>query len=159
MTGAIENHVTNPDRRWDCQTPGSTPGCAGALIHYWHSFGDVPARPRRAGEYCSDVGLNQKIALNLGAPGVPRTRTSLQHPELSSSPESDRREKIAGCCVRWKIGRPVRSVQWPSGQEVSVTPVRAFQRFRPIANGCTLHRLHIVQEIRGDAPVALSAAA
>jgi membrane peptidoglycan carboxypeptidase len=43
------------------------------------------------------------------------------------------------------------------GQEVSVTPVQIISAISAIANGGTLFRPHIVQEIRGDAPVALPA--
>jgi membrane peptidoglycan carboxypeptidase len=45
------------------------------------------------------------------------------------------------------------------GQEVSVTPVQIISAISAIANGGTLYRPHIVQEIRGDAPVALPARA
>jgi cell division protein FtsI (penicillin-binding protein 3) len=43
------------------------------------------------------------------------------------------------------------------GQEISVTPVQIISAVSAIANGGTLYRSHIVQEIRGDAPVALPA--
>jgi cell division protein FtsI (penicillin-binding protein 3) len=45
------------------------------------------------------------------------------------------------------------------GQEVSVTPVQIISAISAIANGGTLYRPHIVQEIRGDAPEALPARA
>ncbi|MGC1594633.1 MAG: penicillin-binding protein 2, partial [Candidatus Acidiferrales bacterium] len=63
MTGAIENHVTNPDVLVDCQM-GSIQ-VAGRLIHDWHPFGVLSVRDVLA--HSSDVG-SIKIALNLGAP-------------------------------------------------------------------------------------------
>jgi cell division protein FtsI (penicillin-binding protein 3) len=45
------------------------------------------------------------------------------------------------------------------GQEVSVTPVQIISAISAIANGGTFYRPLIVQEIRGDAPVALPARA
>jgi cell division protein FtsI (penicillin-binding protein 3) len=147
MTGAIENHVTNPDVLVDCQM-GSIQ-VAGRLIHDWHPFGVLSVRDVLA--HSSDVG-SIKIALNLGAPRFYDTMRRFGIGQLTGIELPGENHGLLRPLENWTASS-IGSVA--IGQEVSVTPVQIISAISAIANGGTLYRPHIVQEIRGDAPVAL----
>jgi cell division protein FtsI (penicillin-binding protein 3) len=151
MTGAIENHVTNPDVLVDCQM-GSIM-VAGRLIHDWHPFGVLSVRDVLA--HSSDVG-SIKIALNLGAPRFYDTMRRFGIGQLTGIELPGENHGLLRPLENWTASS-IGSVA--IGQEVSVTPVQIISAISAIANGGTLYRPHIVQEIRGDAPVALPARA
>src|SRR5271156_1792774 len=151
MTGAIENGLTNPNEMIDCQEGSIV--VAGRLIHDHKTFGILSVRDVLANS--SDVGTI-KLALRLGDSrfydvihdfgiGEP---TGIELP-------GENRGKVR-TVDNWTASS-IGSVA--IGQEVSVTPVQIISAISAIANGGTLYRPHIVQEIRGDAPVALPARA
>src|ERR1700691_2154175 len=151
MTGAIENHVTNPDVLVDCQMGSIV--VAGRLIHDWHPFGVLSVRDVLA--HSSDVG-SIKIALNLGAPRFYDTMRRFGIGQLTGIELPGENHGLLRPLENWTASS-IGSVA--IGQEVSVTPVQIISAISAIANGGTLYRPHIVQEIRGDAPVALPARA
>src|SRR3984885_10782622 len=149
MTSAIENHVTNPDVMVDCQMGSIL--VAGRLIHDWHPFGVLSVRDVLA--HSSDVGTI-KIALNLGAPRFYDTMRKFGIGQLTGIELPGENRGLLRPLENWTASS-IGSVA--IGQEVSVTPVQIISAISAIANGGTLYRPHIVQEIRGDAPVALPA--
>jgi cell division protein FtsI (penicillin-binding protein 3) len=149
MTGAIENHVTNPDVLVDCQMGSIL--VAGRLIHDWHPFGVLSVRDVLA--HSSDVG-SIKIALSLGAPRFYDTIRNFGIGQLTGIELPGENRGLLRPVENWTASS-IGSVA--IGQEVSVTPVQIISAISAIANGGTLFRAHIVQEIRGDAPVALPA--
>ena len=142
MTSAIENHVTNPDVMVDCQMGSIL--VAGRLIHDWHPFGVLSVRDVLA--HSSDVGTI-KIALNLGAPRFYDTMRKFGIGQLTGIElPGENRGKIR-TVDNWTASS-IGSVA--IGQEVSVTPVQIISAISAIANGGTLYRSHVVQEIRGS---------
>jgi cell division protein FtsI (penicillin-binding protein 3) len=149
MTGAIENHVTNPDVLVDCQMGSIL--VAGRLIHDWHPFGVLSVRDVLA--HSSDVG-SIKIALSLGAPRFYDTMRNFGIGQLTGIELPGENRGLLRPLENWTASS-IGSVA--IGQEVSVTPVQIISAISAIANGGTLYRPRIVQEIRGDSPVALPA--
>src|ERR1700689_2104449 len=141
MTGAIENHVTNPDVLVDCQMGSIL--VAGRLIHDWHPFGVLSVRDVLANS--SDVG-SIKIALELGAPRFYDAIRSFGIGQLTGIElPGENRGKL----------RPVEN--WNAsaigsvaiGQEISVTPVQIISAISAVANGGLLYKPRIVKEIQG----------
>jgi cell division protein FtsI (penicillin-binding protein 3) len=147
ITSAIENHVTNPDLLVDCQMGSIL--VAGRLIHDWHPFGVLSVRDVLA--HSSDVG-SIKIALNLGAPRFYDTMRKFGIGQLTGIELPGENRGLLRPLENWTASS-IGSVA--IGQEVSVTPVQIISAISAIANGGTLYRPHVVQEIRGAAPVAL----
>ena len=142
MTSAIENHATNPDVMVDCQMGSIL--VAGRLIHDWHPFGVLSVRDVLADS--SDVGTI-KVALNLGAPRFYETmrKFGIGQPTGIELPGENHGKLRA--LDNWTASS-IGSVA--IGQEVSVTPVQIISAISAIANGGTLYRSHVVQEIRGS---------
>jgi cell division protein FtsI (penicillin-binding protein 3) len=147
MTGAIENGLTNPNEMIDCQEGSIV--VAGRLIHDHKPFGVLSVRDVLGNS--SDVGTI-KLALRLGDSkfydvirdfgiGEP---TGIELP-------GENRGKIR-TVDNWTASS-IGSVA--IGQEVSVTPVQIISAISAIANGGTLYRSHVVQEIRGSGGVDL----
>jgi cell division protein FtsI/penicillin-binding protein 2 len=151
MTGAIENYVTNPDVLVDCQM-GSIM-VAGRLIHDHKPYGILSVRDVLANS--SDVGTI-KIALMLGAPRFYDAMRQFGIGQLTGIELPGENRGLLRPLENWTASS-IGSVA--IGQEVSVTPVQIISAISAIANGGTLYRPHLVQEIRGDAPVALPARA
>jgi cell division protein FtsI (penicillin-binding protein 3) len=151
MTGAIENHVTNPNVLVDCQMGSIL--VAGRLIHDWHPFGVLSVRDVLA--HSSDVG-SIKIALNLGAPRFYETMRRFGIGQLTGIELPGENRGLLRPLENWTASS-IGSVA--IGQEVSVTPVQIISAISAIANGGTLYRPRIVQEIRGDASPTLPARA
>jgi cell division protein FtsI (penicillin-binding protein 3) len=147
MTGAIENHVTNPEVLVDCQM-GSIQ-VAGRLIHDWHPFGVLSVRDVLA--HSSDVGTI-KIALNLGAPRFYDTMRDFGIGQLTGIELPGENRGLLRPLENWT---PSSIGSLAIGQEVSVTPVQIISAISAIANGGTLYPPRIVQEIRGGSPIAL----
>src|ERR1700733_9459886 len=141
MTGAIENHVTNPDVLVDCQMGSIV--VAGRLIHDWHPFGVLSVRDVLA--HSSDVG-SIKIALNLGAPRFYDTMRRFGIGQLTGIELPGENRGLLRPLENWTASS-IGSLA--IGQEVSVTPLQIISAISAIANGGTLYRPHIVQEIRG----------
>ena len=142
MTSAIENHVTNPDVMVDCQMGSIL--VAGRLIHDWHPFGVLSVRDVLA--HSSDVGTI-KVALNLGAPRFYETMRKFgigQPTGIELPGENHGKLRTLDNWTASSIGSVA------IGQEVSVTPVQIISAISAIANGGTLYRSHVVQEIRGS---------
>src|ERR1700677_3503830 len=142
LTGAIENGLTNPGEMIDCQEGSIV--VAGRLIHDHKPFAILSVRDVLANS--SDVGTI-KLALRLGDSrfydvirdfgiGEP---TGIELP-------GENRGKIR-TVDNWTASS-IGSVA--IGQEVSVTPVQIISAISAIANGGTLYRSHVVQEIRGS---------
>jgi len=131
----------------DCQM--GTILVAGRLIHDWHPFGVLSVRDVLA--HSSDVG-SIKVALNLGAPRFYDTMRRFGIGQLTGIELPGENHGLLRPLENWTASS-IGSVA--IGQEVSVTPVQIISAISAIANGGTLYRPHIVQEIRGDAPVAL----
>src|SRR6202522_3703659 len=147
LTGAIEKCLTNPGEMIDCQEGSIV--VAGRLIHDHKPFGILSVRDVLANS--SDVGTI-KLALRLGDSrfydvirdfgiGEP---TGIELP-------GENRGKIR-TVDNWTASS-IGSVA--IGQEISVTPVQIISAISAIANGGTLYRSHVVQEIRGATTLAL----
>src|SRR5580700_6509893 len=141
MTSAIENHVTNPDVLVDCQMGSIL--VAGRLIHDWHPFGVLSVRDVLA--HSSDVG-SIKVALNLGAPRFYDTMRKFGIGQLTGIELPGENRGLLRPLENWTASS-IGSVA--IGQEVSVTPVQIISAISAIANGGTLYRPHIIQEVRG----------
>jgi cell division protein FtsI (penicillin-binding protein 3) len=144
MTGAIENHLTNPDELIDCQM-GSI-DVAGRLIHDHERFGVISVRDILA--HSSDVG-SIKIALRMG----PERFYEAVRPFGIGQPTGiDLPGENHG------LFRPVG--EWtPSsigsiamGQEVSVTPIQMISAISAVANGGTYSHPTIIRDIQSDRP-------
>jgi cell division protein FtsI (penicillin-binding protein 3) len=126
---------------------------AGRLIHDWHPFGVLSVRDVLA--HSSDVG-SIKVALNLGAPRFYDTMRKFGIGQLTGIELPGENRGLLRPLENWTASS-IGSVA--IGQEVSVTPVQIISAISAIANGGTLYRPHIIQEIRGDVPMALPARA
>jgi cell division protein FtsI (penicillin-binding protein 3) len=149
MTAAIENHVTDPDKLVDCQMGSIL--VAGRLIHDHLPFGILSVRDVLAKS--SDVGTI-KIALDLGSPRFYDAIRQFGIGQLTGIELPGENRGLFRPLENWTASS-IGSVA--IGQEISVTPVQIISAVSAIANGGTLYRSHIVQEIRGDALVALPA--
>src|SRR6202789_2034172 len=147
MTGAIENGVTNPDELVDCQEGSIV--VAGRLIHDHLPFGILSVRDVLAKS--SDVGTI-KVALRLGAPKFYDVMRDFGIGEPTGIELPGENRGKLRTLDNWTASS-IGSVA--IGQEVSVTPVQIISAISAIANGGTLYRSHVVQEIRGDAATAL----
>jgi cell division protein FtsI/penicillin-binding protein 2 len=144
MTGAIENHLTNPDELIDCQMGSIV--VAGRLIHDWHSFGVMSVRDILANS--SDVG-SIKVALRMGPE---RFYDAIRPFGIGQPTGIDLPGENRG------LLRPVR--EWtPSsigsiamGQEVSVTPIQMASAISAVANGGTYNHPTIIRDIQSDRP-------
>jgi cell division protein FtsI (penicillin-binding protein 3) len=147
MAGAIENHLTDPTEMIDCQEGSIL--VFGRLIHDWHPFGVLSVRDVLA--HSSDVGTI-KIALRMG----PSKFYDVIHDFGIGDPTGielpgENRGKLR-TVDNWTASS-IGSVA--IGQEVSVTPVQIISAISAIANGGTLYRSHVVQEIRGSTNLPL----
>ncbi len=147
MTGAIENGVANPNDMVDCQEGSIV--VAGRLIHDHKPFGILSIRDVLAES--SDVGTI-KVALRLGAPKFYDVMRDfgIGEPTGIELP-GENRGKLRPL-ENWTASS-IGSVA--IGQEISVTPVQIISAISAIANGGTLYRSHIVQDIRGDTDLPL----
>jgi len=121
------------------------------LIHDHLPFGILSVRDVLAKS--SDVGTI-KIALELGAPRFYDAIRQFGIGQLTGIELPGENRGLLRPLENWTASS-IGSVA--IGQEVSVTPVQIISAVSAIANGGTLYRPHIVQEIRGDAPVAFPA--
>jgi cell division protein FtsI (penicillin-binding protein 3) len=147
MTGAIENGLTNPTEMIDCQEGSIV--VFGRLIHDHMPFGILSVRDVLAKS--SDVGTI-KIAMRMG----PARFYEVIHDFGIGEPTGielpgENRGKLR-TVDNWTASS-IGSVA--IGQEVSVTPVQLISSISAIANGGTLYRPHVVQEIRGAATLPL----
>jgi cell division protein FtsI (penicillin-binding protein 3) len=147
MTGAIENGVANPNEMVDCQEGSIV--VAGRLIHDHKPFGILSIRDVLA--QSSDVGTI-KVALRLGAPKFYDVMRDfgIGEPTGIELP-GENRGKLRPL-ENWTASS-IGSVA--IGQEISVTPVQIISAISAIANGGTLYRSHIVQDIHGDTELPL----
>ena len=149
MAGALENGVTNPNELVDCQEGSIV--VAGRLIHDHLPFGILSVRDVLAKS--SDVGTI-KIALKLGAPRFYDTMRDFGIGQLTGIELPGENRGLLRPLENWT---PSSIGSLAIGQEVSVTPVQIISAISAIANGGTLYPPRIVQDIRGDAPIALPA--
>src|ERR1700683_363274 len=141
MTGAIENHVTNPDALGACQVGSMM--VAGRLIHDWHPFGVLSVRDVLA--HSSDVG-SIKIALNLGAPRFYDTMRRFGIGQLTGIELPGENHGLLRPVENWNASAIGSVAIW---QEKSVTPVQIISAFPRVANGGLLYKPRIVKEIQG----------
>jgi cell division protein FtsI/penicillin-binding protein 2 len=147
MTGAIENGLTNPTEMIDCQEGSIL--VFGRLIHDHKPFGMLSVRDVLAES--SDVGTI-KIAMRMG----PAKFYDVIHDFGIGEPTGielpgENRGKLR-TVDNWTASS-IGSVA--IGQEISVTPVQIISAISAIANGGTLYRPHVVQEIRGATTLPL----
>jgi cell division protein FtsI (penicillin-binding protein 3) len=147
MAGAIENGLTNPAEMIDCQMGSII--VAGRLIHDHLPFGILSVNDILADS--SDVGTI-KVALRLGNQrfyDVIRD-FGIGEPTGIELPGENR-----GKLHTLENWTPSSIGSVAIGQEVSVTPVQIVSAISAIANGGTLYRSHVVQEIRGNTTLPL----
>ena len=149
MAGALENGVTNPNELVDCQEGSIV--VAGRLIHDHLPFGILSVRDVLAKS--SDVGTI-KIALKLGAPRFYDTMRDFGIGQLTGIELPGENRGLLRPLENWT---PSSIGSLAIGQEVSVTPVQIISAISAVANGGTLYPPRVVQEIRGDSPIALPA--
>src|SRR6202522_2663008 len=142
MTGAIENDVASPTDMIDCQEGSIV--VAGRLIRDHMPFGILSVRDVLAKS--SDVGTI-KVALRLGAPKFYDVIRSFGIGEPTGIELPGENRGKLRTLDNWTASS-IGSVA--IGQEVSVTPVQIISAISAIANGGTLYRSHVVQEIRGS---------
>jgi cell division protein FtsI (penicillin-binding protein 3) len=142
MTGAIENGITNPNEMIDCQEGSIV--VAGRLIHDHLPFGILSVRDVLAKS--SDVGTI-KVALRLGAPKFYDVMRDFGIGEPTGIELPGENRGKLRTLDNWTASS-IGSVA--IGQEISVTPVQIISAISAIANGGTLYRSHVVQEIRGN---------
>jgi cell division protein FtsI (penicillin-binding protein 3) len=143
MSGALENGLTNPTEMIDCQM-GSIM-VAGRLIHDHKPFGMLSVRDVLA--QSSDVGTI-KIALRLGAPRLYEKIHEFGMGQLTGIELPGENRGLFRPLENWSANS-IGSIA--IGQEVSVTPVQIISAISAIANGGTLYRPRIVEEIHGGA--------
>ena len=145
MTGAIENHLTNPAELIDCQMGSIV--VAGRLIHDDKRFGVMSVRDVLV--HSSNVGAI-KIALRMG----PERFYDAVRPFGIGQPTG-----IALPGENHGLFRPVS--EWsPSsigsiamGQEVSVTPIQMVSAISAVANGGMYFHPTIVKDVESQGPV------
>jgi cell division protein FtsI (penicillin-binding protein 3) len=147
MTGAIENGITNPNEMIDCQEGSIV--VAGRLIHDHLPFGILSVRDVLAKS--SDVGTI-KVALRLGATKFYDVMRDFGIGEPTGIELPGENRGKLRTLDNWTASS-IGSVA--IGQEISVTPVQIISAISAIANGGTLYRSHVVQEIRGATTLAL----
>jgi cell division protein FtsI (penicillin-binding protein 3) len=147
MTGAIENGITNPDEMIDCQEGSIV--VAGRLIHDHLPFGILSVRDVLAKS--SDVGTII-VALRLGAAKFYDVMRDFGIGEPTGIELPGENRGKLRTLDNWT---PSSIGSLAIGQEVSVTPVQIISAISAIANGGTLYRSHVVQEIRGNTASAL----
>src|SRR5271156_3658756 len=147
MTGAIENRVTDPDVLVDCQMGSIV--VAGRLIHDHLPFGILSVRDVLAKS--SDVGTI-KVALRLGASKFYDVMRDFGIGEPTGIELPGENRGKLRTLDNWT---PSSIGSVAIGQEVSVTPVQIISAISAIANGGTLYRSHVVQEIRGATTLPL----
>jgi cell division protein FtsI (penicillin-binding protein 3) len=145
MSGAIENHLTNPAELIDCQM-GSI-DVAGRIIHDWKRFGVLSVRDILV--HSSDVG-SIKIALRMGAP---RFYDAIRKFDIG---------KPTGIALPGENRGLLRPVsEWSAnsigsiaiGQEVSVTPIQMISAISAVANGGTYYHPTILRDLQTEGPI------
>jgi cell division protein FtsI (penicillin-binding protein 3) len=149
LDGALENGVTNPREYVDCQMGSII--VAGRLIHDHKPFGVLSVRDVLA--QSSDVGTI-KIALRLGAPRLYGKIHEFGMGQLTGIELPGENHGIFRPLENWTASS-IGSIA--IGQEVSVTPVQIISAISAIANGGTLYRARIVEEVQGGALPAAKA--
>src|ERR1700722_15863442 len=139
LTGAIENGVASPDEMIDCQMGQII--VAGRLIHDHERFGMLSVR--QILEHSSDVGAI-KIALRLGAPKFSDTIRAFGIGQPTGIELPGENRGLLRPLDNWT---PSSIGSLAMGQEVSVTPIQIISAISAIANGGTLYRPRIIQEI------------
>lgn len=143
LSGALENGITNPREYIDCQMGSIL--VAGRLIHDHKPFGILSVRDVLA--QSSDVGTI-KIALRLGAPKLYEKIREFGMGQLTGIELPGENRGLFRPLENWTASS-IGSIA--IGQEVSVTPVQIISAISAIANGGTLYRPRIVEEIQGGA--------
>jgi cell division protein FtsI (penicillin-binding protein 3) len=146
LAGAFENGITNPRELIDCQMGSIL--VAGRLIHDHKPFGILSVRDVLA--QSSDVGTI-KIALRLGAP---RLHDKIEDFGIGQSTGIELPGENRGLFrpLEYWTASSIGSIA--IGQEVSVTPVQIISAISAIANGGTLHRPRVVEDIHGGTVTA-----
>jgi cell division protein FtsI/penicillin-binding protein 2 len=146
LSGALESGLTNPREFIDCQMGSIL--VAGRLIHDHKPFGILSVRDVLA--QSSDVGTI-KIALRLGAPKLHEKIREFGMGQLTGIESPGENRGLFRPLENWTASS-IGSIA--IGQEVSVTPVQIISAISAIANGGTLYRPRIVEDIHGGALVA-----
>jgi cell division protein FtsI (penicillin-binding protein 3) len=142
MTGAIENHLTNPAELIDCQMGSIV--VAGRLIHDWHPFGTLSVADILA--HSSDVG-SIKVALRMGPS---RFYDALRPFGIGQTTGIDLPGENRGLLRPVSEWTPSSIGSIAMGQEVSVTPIQMISAISAVANGGTYYHPTIVRDIQTD---------
>ena len=145
MTGAIENHVTNPSELIDCQM-GSI-NVNGRLIHDHERFGVLSVNDILV--HSSDVGAI-KIGLRLGSARFRDTIKAFGVGQSTGIELPGERKGLLPANPNWTASS-LSSISM--GQEVNVTPVQMVSAISAVANGGIYNRPTIVRETDSDKPL------
>jgi len=145
MTGAIENHLTNPAEMIDCQM-GSI-DVAGRIIHDHARFGVISVRDILV--HSSDVGAI-KIALRLGAPRFYDAIRAFDIGEPTGIALPGENRGLLRPVSEWS---PSSIGSIAMGQEVSVTPIQIISAISAVANGGTYYHPTVVRDIQTNGPM------
>jgi len=146
LSGALESGLTNPREFIDCQMGSIL--VAGRLIHDHKPFGILSVRDVLA--QSSDVGTI-KIALRLGAPKLYEKIREFGMGQLTGIELPGENRGLFRPLENWTASS-IGSIA--IGQEVSVTPVQIISAISAIANGGTLYRPRVVEDIHGGSSAA-----
>jgi cell division protein FtsI (penicillin-binding protein 3) len=146
LSGALESGLTNPREFIDCQMGSIL--VAGRLIHDHKPFGILNVRDVLA--QSSDVGTI-KIALRLGAPKLYEKIREFGMGQLTGIELPGENRGLFRPLENWTASS-IGSIA--IGQEVSVTPVQIISAISAIANGGTLYRPRVVEDIHGGSSAA-----
>jgi cell division protein FtsI (penicillin-binding protein 3) len=144
MTGAIENHLTNPAELIDCRMGSIV--VAGRLIHDWHPFGVLSVSDILA--HSSDVG-SIEIALRMGPS---RFYSAIRPFGIGQPTGIDLPGENHGLLRPVSEWTPSSIGSIAMGQEVSVTPIQMASAISAVANGGTFNHPTIVRDIDSHTP-------
>jgi cell division protein FtsI (penicillin-binding protein 3) len=144
MTGAIENHLTNPAEMIDCQM-GSI-DIAGRIIHDDSRFGVMSVRDILV--HSSNVGAI-KIALRLGTSRLYDVLRAFDVGEPTGIALPGENHGLLRPISEWSA-TSIASIA--IGQEVSVTPIQMVSAISAVANGGMYFHPTIVKDIESQGP-------
>ncbi|HXM97540.1 MAG TPA: penicillin-binding protein [Candidatus Dormibacteraeota bacterium] len=140
LAAAFDQNITKPDEVFNCENGAVY--VAGHRIRDHKPFGLLTVSEIL--ERSSDVGAI-KIALRLGAP---RFHDYIRAFGFGSATGVDLPGESKGLVRRLENWSPISIGAISMGQEVGVTPIQLVTAVSAIANGGTLYRPHVVQELR-----------
>jgi cell division protein FtsI (penicillin-binding protein 3) len=144
MTGAIENHLTNPAEMIDCQMGSIV--VAGRTIHDWHPFGVLSVGDILA--HSSEVGTI-KVSLKMGSARFYDAIRPFGIGQLTGIDLPGENRGLLRPVSEWT---PSSIASIATGQEVSVTPIQMISAISALADGGDYNHPTIVRDIQTDRP-------